>query len=109
VTWQFFDFHERYNQWVDDDDPSEDFKFWVMAWFARLQDDPEVDAAPAPGMGQPWWFAKVPRAENDTHAVVCLYSIENDRVRCGGVTTLRKPIYVRHRPAPLGVSGESLP
>jgi hypothetical protein len=92
VSWRFSDFYLRYIQWVADDDPPEDFKFWVMAWLYRLQDDPRSDAAVAPGLREPWWFAKVPHAENDTHAVVCPYSIEDDHVRCSGITSLRKPI-----------------
>jgi hypothetical protein len=32
VSHDYFDFHERFNQWVDEDDPPDDFKFWVMAW-----------------------------------------------------------------------------
>lgn len=64
-----------------------------MAWLFRFQDEPTVDSARAPQLGDPWWFAKIPHAENDTHAVVCLYSIEDDRVRCSGITTLRKPIF----------------
>lgn len=92
MTWKFSDFHERYNQWVDDDDPPEAFRFWVMAWLYRLQEDPESDATIAPGLGEPWWFAKIPYAETETHAVVCLYSIEGEDVRCSGITTLPKPI-----------------
>ena len=92
MTGQFSDFHERYNQWVDDDQPPDDFRFWVMAWLYRLQDDPRSDAALADGLGEPWWFAKIPRAEDATHAVVCLYSIDGDQIRCSGITTLRKPI-----------------
>jgi len=44
-------------------------------------------------LGEPWWFAKVPHAENDGYGVVCLYSIEDDRVRCSAFTILRKPIF----------------
>lgn len=91
MSWEFYDFHERYNQWVDDDDPPEDFRFWVMAWFARISEYPKADAARAP-MGEPWWFAQIPHAENATHAVVCLYSIDGNLVRCSGITTLHKPI-----------------
>lgn len=89
---EFYDFHERYNRWVDVDEPSSDFRFWVMAWLYRMQDDPTVDAAPAEALGHPWWFALIPNAEDDTHAVVCLYSVDGDQVRCSGFTTLRKPI-----------------
>jgi hypothetical protein len=92
VTWRFSDFHERYNEWVAEDDPPEDAMFWVMAWLYRLQDDPETDATVAPGLGKPWWFAQIPHTETNTHAVVCLYSIEGDHVRCSGFTTLSKPI-----------------
>lgn len=92
MTWEFYNFHERYNVWADTDNPSVDFRFWVMAWLFRLQDDPEVDAAPAEALGHPWWFARIPNAEDDTHAVVCLYSIEDEHVQCSGFTTLRKPI-----------------
>lgn len=92
MTWEFFDFHERFDQWVDEDDPPDDFRFWVMAWLFRLQDEPTVDAAPATGLGEPWWFAKIPYAEDATSAVVCLYSIDGARVRCSGITTLSKPI-----------------
>ena len=45
MTYRFSDFHDQYNQWVDDDDPPEDFRFWVMAWLFRLQDEPTVDSA----------------------------------------------------------------
>lgn len=72
MSWEFSDFQDRFNTWVVTDDPPDDFRFWVMAWIYRLQDDPKADAAPADGMGEPWWFAKVPNAENETHAVVCL-------------------------------------
>lgn len=92
MPWSFSDFHERYNQWVDTDDPPADFRFWVMAWLYRLQEDPETDAAISPGLGEPWWFVRVPHAESETHAVVCLYSIEGKYVRCSGITTLHKPI-----------------
>ena len=92
MTWEFSDFHLHYNQWIEGDSPPDDFRFWVMAWLYQLQDDPKVAAAPADGLGEPWWFPKVPHAENDTHAVVCLYSIDGDHVRCSGITTLRKPL-----------------
>lgn len=89
---EFFGFFERLNQWVGDDNPCDDFRFWAMAWFFRLQEDPYVDAEPAEAIGVPWWFAKIPNAEDDNYAVVCLYSVENGKVRCGGITTLRKPM-----------------
>jgi hypothetical protein len=92
VTWRFSDFHERYNEWVETDDPTDEFRFWVMAWIFRLQDDPKVAAVLAPRLGEPWWLARIPHAENGTQAVVCLYSIEDDHVRCSGITTLSKPI-----------------
>lgn len=92
MTWRFSDFYVRFHQWVDDDDPSEEFRFWVIAWLFRLQDDPMVDAARAPGVGEPWWFAKIPGAEDDRLGVVCLYSIVDEHVRCSNITTLRKPI-----------------
>lgn len=93
MSLEFSDFHERYNQWVDDDDPPEDFRFWVMAWLYRLQEDPKVDAAPARQLGDQWWFAKIPHAEDGTSGVVCLYSIDGNHVRCSGITTLSKPIF----------------
>lgn len=92
MTHRYFDFHERFNQWVTEDDPPDDFKFWVMAWLHRLQDDPRADAAQTPEMGELWWFAKIPRAEDQHRAVVCLYSIDGDVVRCSGITILSKPI-----------------
>ena len=92
MSWGFSDFHERFNEWVDTDDPDDELRFWVMAWLYRLQDDPESDAAPADGLGAPWWFSRIPHAENATHGVVCLYSIDGDQVRCSGITTLRKPV-----------------
>ncbi len=95
MTWEFSDFHERYNEWVDEETPDDEFRFWVMAWLFRLQDDPTTDASLAPELGHPWWFAKIPNAENETHAVVCLYSIaiDGDEVRCSGFSTLQKPIF----------------
>lgn len=93
MTWQFFDFNERFNQWVDDDNPPEDFRFWVMAWLYRMQDDPTVDAARADALGDPWWFARIPNAESASHAVVCLYRIDDNNVRCSGFTTLPKPVF----------------
>lgn len=92
MNYRFFDFHERYDQWVDADGPSVDFRFWVMAWLFRLQDDPRVDAAPADELGEPWWFARIPHAEDDAFAIVCLYAIDGEEVRCSCFTTLRKPI-----------------
>ena len=79
MSWRFSDFYDRYNQWVDQDDPPSDFRFWVMAWLFRLQEDPKTDAAPAEELGEPWWFCKIPNAEDDSHGVVCLYSIEDDQ------------------------------
>lgn len=69
-----------------------DFKFWVMAWLFALQDDPTTHAARVPELGDQWWFAKIPNAEDEHQAVVCLYSIEDDVVRCSGFTTLNKPV-----------------
>lgn len=89
---EYFDFYDRYNDWADDDDPSDDFKFWVMVWLYRLQDDPTVSAALAEGLGPPWWFARIPNAEDEHRAVVCLYSLDGAVVRCSGFTTLSKPI-----------------
>jgi hypothetical protein len=91
VTREYFDFFERFNYWVDEDDPSEDFKFWVMAWIFRLIDSPTAGAGLAP-TGKPLWFAKVPRAEDEHSGVVCLYTIQDNVVRCNGITTLSKPI-----------------
>ncbi len=88
MVWEYFDFQQFYNEWVDHDGPPEDFKFWVIAWLFRIQDDPTADAAPAEGLGEPWWVVRIPHAENDTHVVVCLYSIDGIRVRCSGITTL---------------------
>jgi hypothetical protein len=92
VSWTFYDFYDRFNEWVEADDPPGDFRFWVMAWLYRVQEDPRADATPADAIGSDWWFVRVPRADNETHAVVCTYSIQGERVRCGGFTTLRKPI-----------------
>ena len=92
TIYRFFDFHDRFNYWVDTDEPGDDFRFWVMAWLWKLCDDPHVDAAPADGLGAPWWVCKVPLAENETLGVVCLYSVEKDVVRCSGFSTLSKPI-----------------
>jgi hypothetical protein len=94
VNWQYGNFWEQFNAWVDADDPSDEFKFWVMAWLYRIQEDPEADAAPAEDIGRPWWFAVIPGAEDNTRAVVCLYSIGlvQDEVKCSGFSTLRKPI-----------------
>jgi hypothetical protein len=92
VTHHFFDFHERFNYWVEDDDPPADFKFWVMAWLFALQDDPTTHAAHTPELGDKWWFARIPNAEDEQRCVVCLYSIEGDVVRCSGFTTLNKPV-----------------
>lgn len=88
----YFDFHERFNYWVQDDDPPDDFKFWVMAWLFALQDDPTVHAARAIELGPDWWFAVIPNTDDGARAVVCLYSIVGDVVRCSGFTTLNKPI-----------------
>jgi hypothetical protein len=92
VAHEYFDFYRSYNEWSDNDGPPEDFRFWVMAWLYRIQDDPTADAAPAEGLGEPWWFVQIPHAENGTHTVVCLYSIDENRVRCSGITTLPKPV-----------------
>lgn len=92
MTHDFFDFHERFNEWVREDKPSDDRKFWVMAWLFALQDNPRVSAAPASELGEAWWFARVPHAEDARTAVVCLYSINGTIVRCSGITTLSKPI-----------------
>lgn len=90
--WRFHDFFLRFNQWVEVEEPSDDFRFWVIVWMKGLPADPRAAGAPAEGLGEPWWFAKIPNAEDDTHAVVCLYSIERDEVRCSNFTTLRKPL-----------------
>lgn len=92
MSYAFYDFHERFNQWVDDNEPPDDFKFWVMAWLLTLQSNPTVHAARANELGEDWWFAKVPNADDDDRAVVCLYSIIGEVVRCSGFTTLSKPI-----------------
>ena len=92
MTWEFSDFHKHFNEWVESDDPPDDFRFWVTAWLYRLIEDPRSDAVPASDLGEPWWFVQVPHAESDSHAVVCLYSIDADQVRCSGFSTLRKPV-----------------
>lgn len=92
MTDVFLNFHERFNYWVEDDDPSEDFKFWVIVWLFALQDNPTAHAARAGELGDKWWFAKIPNAEDKNRGVVCLYSIDGQTVKCSGFTTLNKPI-----------------
>lgn len=87
----FYGFHEAFNGWVDELNPSDDFRFWVMAWLWELQDDVHYAADLAPEIGEPWWFVKVPNAEDDRRAVVSLYSIEGDDVRCAGINSILKP------------------
>lgn len=94
MSWEFYNFLVDFNRWVDQDEPPTDFKFWVMAWLYRIQEDPYADAAPADQLGAPWYFAVIPNAEDDTHAVVCLYEINvaAEQVKCSGFSTLRKPV-----------------
>ena len=73
MHWEFFDFWERYDVWVDEDNPPQLFRFWVMAWIFGLEADPYRAATPAPQIGIPVWFARIPQAEDDDFAVVCLY------------------------------------
>ncbi len=91
---EFYDFYYRYRDWIDQDDPSYDFRFWTLIWLSKLQDDPVYAATRARELGEPWWFARIPNAEDDRRAVVSLYSIDiaTERVRCSSITTLSKPI-----------------
>jgi hypothetical protein len=92
TNWRLVDFLVAFDNWIVADDPSDDFRFWVMVWVQHLETDPRYAAAPVMEVGEGWWFARVPGAEDDRCAVVCLYSIRGDEVRCSHFTTLNKPI-----------------
>ena len=90
TPWRFHGFMLRLNEWIDADDPPEEFRFAVLAWLARFQDNPRYAAKPFQRGDGRSWFATI--AENQTQALACIYLIDGSDVRCGNFTILRKPI-----------------
>jgi hypothetical protein len=89
--WEFYEFWDRYNEWVDRDEPDYDKRFWVIRWIYELDVEPTYSATVQPQVNG--WMARVPNAEDEFWCVVGLFTIDETTgvVRCSSIITLPKP------------------
>lgn len=92
--WELRDFLKCFDDWVEREDPPADWRVDAMWWIHGLQDDVYRGAARHPELGVGWWFARIPGAEDENAATVCLYAVDERRrrARCSAITTLSKPL-----------------
>ena len=96
--WTLQDFLPRFDAWVDQEQPLDDLRVYVLDWiFTRLR-DPYTDARRVPGFADSWQ-AVIPSSEHfDDHAercaVVCLFWLDATAriVRCDRIASLSLPI-----------------
>ena len=93
TVWTLRDFLERFDEWVERENPPENWAIGTMAWIHGLLDDPYSHASRHPEW-EGWWFSVVPGAQDHSAAVVCLYRVDEARreARCSTFSILSKPI-----------------
>jgi hypothetical protein len=92
-TWQPLNFLERFDEWVEREQPIDEQRIAVLAWIHHLRSDPYRNATPNPEHGLPWWFAEIPDSRAGVHRVVCSYRVDSTEqtVYCDNFATLRYP------------------
>lgn len=75
--WELAGFLDRFDMWVEHDNPSPTVQRGVLRWIAGLYDDPYRDAKRVPGFPAPnFWEARIPASRDGAgHIVVCSYWI----------------------------------
>jgi hypothetical protein len=92
-TWTLEDFVLRFDLWVEQDDPSDDWRFFVLEWIHSLLEDPYRNATRRTNeFGTAFWLCEP--AGDSKHAVICSYQIDEEKklARCTTITTLRRPL-----------------
>jgi hypothetical protein len=93
-AWKPEGFVERFDAWVELEEPTDDIRLFVMAWIMSRFDDPYQDGRREQGFPN-LWYAVVPGSDDGRgHVVVCSYWIEESTrtVRCDNFGTLSWPV-----------------
>ena len=92
--WTLFDFALRLQQWIDIDDPPASWRRASIRLVERLSRDPFTGARQTFENDPRLWSVIVPGAEDETNQVLCTYLVDHEgrSLRCGNVSTLRRPI-----------------
>ena len=93
-AWRLEDFLERFEAWVELEDPSTDLRLLVLPWIWTRAETPHDGVDEVAGI-EDLWFGAVPNTEDNLgHVVTCAYWIEASRrvVRCDSFATLDLPL-----------------
>jgi len=96
--WNLQDCLPRFDAWVNQEQPLDDLRVYVLDWIFTRSRDPYADARPVPGFAD-YWQAVIPRSEHfddnaERCAVVRLFWLDASAcsVRCDRVASLSLPI-----------------
>lgn len=93
-AWTLQDFLLRFDQWADQESPSDDLRLEVIAWILSRAEDPYQGVRRESGFDN-LWYGSIPSTHHDRdQVVVCAYWIheQSRTVRCERFGSLSLPI-----------------
>jgi hypothetical protein len=92
--WHLVDFEERFNRWLDIEQPDPAVRNAVVEWILNAADDVYAGARRHPEIGSNYWRVNVPRTVQDGHIVTCCFWVDEDArtVTCDTIATLSLPL-----------------
>lgn len=94
--WQLELFENRYQAWLDTEQPPQAIRAEVLDWIDAMWDDAygAPNAIREPTLGVNVWFARLEMTYFEDTIVTCVYQIieETRTVRCWTIATLSLPI-----------------
>lgn len=93
-VWDLVNFDERFQDWVDREDPIDPLRTTVLSSIFTRFDDPYVGVRREPGFDN-LWFGRIPGTEHgESSVVVWSYFVEErtHSVVCSSIATLNEPV-----------------
>ncbi len=92
--WILADFERHFDEWVEQEAPSQDLRLAVLTWTLTRHEDPYQGVRRQLGFDN-LWFGPVPGTDHgDFQVVACSYFIVETEhaVICNSISTLSRPV-----------------